>query len=443
MILGALADDLTGGLELAAMLAAEGVATRLATSAEAIGAVAPDAAVVIAQKTRIAPPAEARARVAAGARALRAAGARRLFFKYCATFDSTPAGNIGPCIDELLDLVGSDFTACCPTFPEYRRTVYQGHLFVGDRLMSESPKRFDPVTPMTDADLVRVLAPQTVRRVGLIGLETVRSGPDAVQRHRDELRAAGIGCAIADAVMHEDLRHLARATVDWPLMTGGSSVAAHYPAIWRELGWIGRAAADQGLPAVAGPGVVLAGSCADQTRAQLREFAASHPLLDLDVEAALQGRDVVGPAIAWAGERLARGPVAVATSATTDAVERLQSHWGVARVAACCEDLLGRIAAGLRAAGVRRFVIAGGETSGAVLQHLRVARVVVGPFAGPSLPLALDDSEESDDRPPVILCLKSGKLAGIDAFEVALAAMQRGSRSDAAAGAPPAPGDVQ
>ena len=425
MILGALADDLTGGLELAAMLAAEGVPTRLATSAEAIGRVGAAGAVVVAQKTRIAPAAEARARVAAGARALLDAGARRLFFKYCATFDSTPTGNIGPCIDELLDLTGSDFTACCPTFPEYARTVYQGHLFVGDRLVSESPKRLDPVTPMTDADLVRVLGPQTVRRVGLIGLETVRSGADAIQRQCAELRAAGIGCAIADAVMHEDLQHLARATADWPLMTGGSSVAAHYPAVWRALGWLGPAAADKGLPAVAGPGVVLAGSCADQTRTQLRQFAASHPLLDLDVEAALQGDDVIGPAIAWAGERLPRGPVAIATSATPEAVERLQARWGVARVAACCEDLLGRIAAALREVGVRRFVIAGGETSGAVLQHLRVDRVTVGPFAGPALPLALDDTE---DRPPVILCLKSGKLAGLDAFDVALEAMRRGSR---------------
>jgi uncharacterized protein YgbK (DUF1537 family) len=430
MILGALADDLTGGLELAAMLAAEGVPTRLATSAEAIGPVDPGGAVVIAQKTRIAPVAESRALVAAGARALRDAGARRLFFKYCATFDSTPSGNIGPCIDELLDLTGSDFTACCPTFPEYRRTVYQGHLFVGDRLMSESPKRLDPVTPMTDADLVRVLGPQTARRVGLIGLETVRSGPEAIQRHCADLRASGIGCAIADAVMHQDLQHLARATVDWPLMTGGSSVAAHYPAIWRELRWLGPAAADHGLPPVQGPGIVLAGSCADQTRAQLRHFAVSHPLLDLDIEAALQGRDVVGPAIAWAGEHLSRGPVGIATSATPEAVECLQAQWGVARVAACCEDLLGRIAAGLREAGVRRFVIAGGETSGAVLQHLRVERVTVGPFAAPSLPLALDDT---DRRPPVILCLKSGKLAGLDAFGVALDAMTRGSRPGEAA----------
>jgi 3-dehydrotetronate 4-kinase len=437
MILGALADDLTGGLELAAMLVSEGVPTRLATSADGIGRVRPESAVVIAQKTRVAPVAEARMRFKSAARALRAAGATRLFFKYCATFDSTPSGNIGPCIDELLALTGSDFTACCPTFPEYRRTVYQGHLFVGDRLMSESPKRHDPLTPMTDADLVRVLSPQTARRVGLVELQTVRGGADAIRQRCAALRQAGIACAIADAVDHRDLRHLAEATADWPVMTGGSSVAAHYPAVWRELGWLGAAAPDLGLPAVAGPGVVLAGSCADQTRAQLRRFAGAHPLLDLDVEAALQGKDVAGSAIAWAGERQPRGPVAIATSATPEAVQRLQAQWGVAQVAACCENLLGRIAVGLRDAGVRRFVIAGGETSGAVLQHLGIERVTVGPFAGPSLPLALDIT---DSRPPVILCLKSGKLGEIDAFEVALDRMTRGGAPAAAA---TTPGDLQ
>jgi uncharacterized protein YgbK (DUF1537 family) len=222
------------------------------------------------------------------------------------------------------------------------------------------------------------------------------------------------------------------------VMTGGSSIAAHYPPIWRALGRLGPAAATAlGLPAIDGPGVVLAGSCADQTRAQLRHFAASHPLLDLDVEAALQGHDVVGPALDWADRHLAGGPVAISTSATPDAVERLQSQWSVARVAACCEELLGRIAAGLREAGVRRFVIAGGETSGAVLQHLRTKRVTVGPFAGPSLPLALD---VTDDRPPVILCLKSGKLAGLDAFTVALDAMTRGSLPNEAT---TAPGDMR
>lgn len=469
MILGGLADDLTGGLELAAMLVAEGVPTVLATSAQALGQAdrgatgsglgsqvgrsvgrsagsTANGAVVIAQKTRIAPVAEARQRTEEAARALLDRGARQLFFKYCATFDSTPVGNIGPCIDVLLAATGSRFTACCPTFPEYRRTVYQGHLFVGDRLVSESPKRLDPVTPMTDPDLVRVLTPQTRERVGLIDLDTVRAGAAAITERVRQLQESGIGCAIADAATHADLRALAQATVDWPLMTGGSSLAAHYPALWRQQGLLAdengdgngdgkrarhladelEASAGVTLPPVTGPGVVLAGSCADQTREQLARFGARHPVLALDVDAALRGEDVAGPAIAWARARMDAGPVALATSATPEIVERLQARVGVAAVAACCEGLLGRIAAGLRAAGARRFVIAGGETSGAVLSHLNIDRVAVGPFAAASLPLALDVSAGSHATDPLVVCLKSGKLAGPDAFVVALDRMAQG-----------------
>ena len=220
MIFGGLADDLTGGLELAAMLVAQGVPTLLVTSAQAVGHIGATEAVVIAQKTRIAPAAEAAAKFEAGAIALREAGARQLFFKYCATFDSIDAGNIGPCIDVLMAQTGCNFTACCPTFPEYRRSVFQGHLFVGDRLVSESPKRHDPVTPMHDPDLVRVLQRQTRARVGLISHADIRTGAAAIARRVAALMAEGVSYAIADAAVHDDLAQLASATVDWPVMTG-------------------------------------------------------------------------------------------------------------------------------------------------------------------------------------------------------------------------------
>lgn len=424
MILGGLADDLTGGLELAAMLVAEGVPTLLVTSADAVEPVGDAAAVVIAQKTRIAPVAQACALFDAGAAALLANGARQLFFKYCATFDSTDSGNIGPCIDVLMPRTGARFTACCPSFPEYQRAVFQGHLFVGDRLVSESPKRDDPVTPMRDPDLVRVLQRQTRRRVGLIGQTDVRAGATAIATRVAALQAEGVQCAIADAALHEDLAQLAAATVAWPLMTGGSSIAAHYPALWRQLGWLGHGNTPAGLPAVRGPGVVLAGSCAEQTRRQLAHFEQTHPVLHLDLQAYARGHDVVAEALAWAQARCGAQPVALSTAAAPDAVALLQEQLGVARVAALAEDLLGRIAHGLRAAGVRRFVVAGGETSGAVLAHLGVARLQVGPFAGPSLPLALDTRDAMD---PLVLCLKSGKLAGLDAFAVALDRMASGT----------------
>lgn len=424
MILGGLADDLTGGLELAAMLVAQGVPSLLVTSATAVYPVCDAQAVIVAQKTRIAPATEARDRFNAAAEVLLACGARQLFFKYCATFDSTDRGNIGPCIEVLMQRTGSRFTACCPTFPEYQRAVFQGHLFVADRLVSESAKRDDPVTPMRDPDLVRVLQRQTNQRVGLIGHADVRAGAAAITQRVAALQANGVSCAIADAAVHADLQQLAAATVDWPLMTGGSSLAAHYPPLWRERGWLAAGVTPVTLPMVAGPGVVLAGSCAEQTRRQLEHFAVTHPVLALDLEAYSLGHDVVADALAWAVARVSKQPVALSTSAEPAAVELLQARLGVAAAAALAEQLLGRIAAGLRDAGVRRFVVAGGETSGAVLEHLGVERLRVGPFAGPSLPLALDEGRAAAD--PLILCLKSGKLGPVDAFSVALEAMATG-----------------
>lgn len=420
MILGGLADDLTGGLELAAMLVAEGVPTVLTTSAGAAEAVSGVEAIVVAQKTRIAPAREAVERFSEAATVLLAKGARQLFFKYCATFDSTDEGNIGPCIDVLSDRTGAAFTACCPTFPEYARTVFQGHLFAGDRLISESAKRHDPVTPMLDPDLVRVLQRQTSRRVGLLAQDHVRRGTPAIAARVAALRDAGVQYAIADAATHDDLAALAEVCVDWPLMTGGSSIAAHYPRFWRRRGWLGETVAKASLPPVSAPGVLLAGSCAQETRRQLERFAERRPVLMLDLRRHAGGTDQVGPAVAWALSRLGSGPVALATSADPEAVARLQAEFGVAGAAAMAEDLLGRISRRLREEGVRRFVVAGGETSGAILQHLGISRLQVGPFAGPSLPLALDVDSGGD---PLLVCLKSGKLAGVDAFEEALEVM--------------------
>lgn len=421
MIFGGLADDLTGGLELAAMLVAQGVPTSLATSADAVRGLPPVNALVIAQKTRIGPAGLAARRIAEAAEALLARRPRQLFFKYCATFDSTDKGNIGPCMDVLMDKTGSTFTACCPTFPEYARSVYQGHLFVGNRLVSESPKRQDPVTPMLDPDLVRVLQRQTARRVGLLDHVVVRQGAAAIAEHVAALQANGVQYAITDAATHEDLAAIAQASVDWPLMTGNSCVAAHLPAVWRARGWLNDTASVPQLPAAHGPGVVLAGSCAGQTLHQLDVFGERHPVLRLDLRRHARGEDQLSPAVAWASARMHDSPVALATSATPEMVAALQADLGVEQSSALADDLLGRIGRALRERGARRFVIAGGETSGAVLQHLGVTRLQVGPFAGQSLPLALDADSAAD---PLLVCLKSGKLAGPDAFAHALDCMR-------------------
>lgn len=425
LLFGALADDLTGGMELAAMLVAQGVRCGFVTRPEGVASLPDDLdAVVVAQKTRVIPAADAVAAFERGAKALRARGARQLFFKYCATFDSTDAGNIGPCADVLREMTGARLTAFCPSFPEAGRRVFQGHLFADQMLISESPKRFDPLTPMLDPNLVRVLQRQTQTQVGLIPLQVLHAGPRAARDHARALEASGIGFAIADAATPADLAAVAELTWDWPLMTGNGSVCAYYPALWRKNGWLAHEATATGmatqLPAIAGPGVVLAGSCADRSIEQLHAFAQERPVRWIDVEQAIDGADVVGDALAWALEQLPQGPVAIATSARADIVERIQARLGKHEAAAFAEKILGQLARRLRDAGVTRFVVSGGETSGSVLAHLGIEQMQVGPYAGPGIARGV----AHDGDGPIALCLKSGKLGPADMLLPMLHSMQ-------------------
>ena len=229
LLMGAIGDDLTGSVELAGLLAAGRMCVSLYTDPEAIVPNDSSDAVVIAERSRVAPVEEARAAFTRCADRLLQAGARQLFFKYCATFDSLPTGNIGPCADVLADRLGDPAALFCPAYadPDVDRTVYRGHMFVGDRLLSNSPKRFDPLTPMTESDLVKVLQAQTARRVGLVPLSAVASGPDTIRRYMQRLQTSGIRYAIVDTLTEDHLRDIARATWAWPLMTGGASVVAH------------------------------------------------------------------------------------------------------------------------------------------------------------------------------------------------------------------------
>jgi uncharacterized protein YgbK (DUF1537 family) len=420
LLFGGLADDLTGGMELAAMLTAGGVRCALVTNPERVPELgAAFDAIVIAQKTRVIPAAAAVEAFRAGARVLQARGARQLFFKYCATFDSTDAGNIGPCADVLREMTGAALTAFCPSFPEVGRRVFQGHLFYDDMLISESPKRLDPLTPMLDPNLVRTLQRQTRIRVGHIPHQAVRGGLATLRDQADALRAAGIPYAIADATEPADLQALAALTWDWPLMTGNSSIAAYYPALWRQHGWLATGSAPAPLPAVKGPAAVLAGSCADRSLEQLRAFERERPVHWINVERAIDGVDVVAEAAQWARDHFAGGPIAIATSAQAQTVAGVQARLGKHGAATLAEDILGQVAVRLRAAGVRRFVVAGGETSGSVLQHLGLEQLRVGPYVGPGLARAVSTGEA-----PIALCLKSGKLGPVDMLLPMLASME-------------------
>lgn len=420
LVFGAVADDLTGGLELAAMLVAAGVPCAFATAPpERLD----EPAIVIGRRTRVADPALATADIRQIGQWLRDHGARQLFFKYCATFDSTPAGNIGNCADVLRELTGSKFTAFCPSFPEAGRRVFQGHLFADDRLISESPKRHDPLTPMTDPDLVRVLSAQTPTKVGLIPHQVVRAGLDAMAAHCDRLIAAGIGFALADAAVPDDLAALAALTVDWPLMTGNSSIAAYYPALWRKQALVDPLLHAPRLAPVPGPGVVLAGSCADRTRRQLEIFGEQRPVLMIDLIASEADR-LVTEALDWAMPRLAEGPIAIATSAGPEAVAAAQSRLGQRQAALLAEEVLSRLAEAFRAAGVTRFLICGGETSGAVLDRLGITSLRVGAYRAPGISQAL-----AEGPVPLAFCLKSGKLGPEDMLLPMLASMERGEQA--------------
>ncbi|WP_043837676.1 3-oxo-tetronate kinase [Muricoccus aerilatus] len=416
MLLGAIADDLTGAVELAGMLAAGGM--RVALVLDDAPVPTGQDAVVVALASRVAPVEEARAGFARAAEALLGAGARRIFFKYCATFDSTSAGNIGPCADVLMERMGARFTLFAPTFPEVERRVFMGHLFVGAQLVSDSPKRFDPLTPMTEPNLVKVLSAQTARAVGLIPLPSVARGPEAVVRRVDALRAEGVSYAIADAGTEEDLATLARASWDWRLTTGGSNLAAHYLAIWREHGLLSPAPAAAALRA-GGGGAVLAGSCSDRTREQVEHFAARHPVLRIDLARMESPEAALREAADWAVSLLARGPVCVTTAGDAEAVAAAQARLGRDGAARAAEGLLGALAVALVEAGVRRILVAGGESSGAVIRSLGISRLSVAPYVSPGIGLCA-----AEEPLPLALCLKSGKLGPVDMFSTVLETMR-------------------
>ena len=411
LVFGAIADDFTGGLELASVLVRGGIRTRMLTRFATAEDLSEVEAVVVGLKTRVAQKGQAVLAFARAAELLAKGTPRQMFFKYCATFDSTRHGNIGPCADHLADRLGVDFTAFCPAFPEVKRTVFQGHLFAFDQIISESPKRLDQLTPMRDPNLVRVLQQQTPHRVGLIRHEDFKDGVDAARARIEALKQDGIRYAIADGADEDDLRMLAAVSVDWPLMTGGSSVAVYYPDLWRARGLVD-GHSSLSLPKVDGHAAVLAGSCTERTAEQVEHFGRLRPVLRLDLAAVGGDPAAADKAVAWAAERIASGPIAITTAARPEAVAAIQSRFGRRRAARMAEQLLGQIAIGLRGLGVRRFVIAGGETSGAVVEALRIRALAVGPYEAPGQSKAVALAE-----PELSFYLKSGKLGPVDMFE--------------------------
>ncbi|WP_295461945.1 3-oxo-tetronate kinase [uncultured Pseudomonas sp.] len=414
-LLGCIADDFTGATDLANMLVRGGMRT-----VQVIGVPAADAeleaadAVVVALKSRTTPAAEAVSESLAALAWLRQRGCRQFFFKYCSTFDSTAEGNIGPVAEALQEALDCDFTLACPAFPETGRTLFRGHLFVQDQLLSESGMQHHPLTPMGDANLVRVLQAQSRGKVGLLRYDQVAKGPEAVRVAIAKLRESGHRLAIADALSDADLHTLGAACAELPLVTGGSGIAQGLPENFRRAGLLqAHDAAALELPA--GGEAVLAGSASQATNGQVAAWLeANRPALRLDPLALAQGDESIDAALAWAREQ--GQAVLIYATSPADEVKAIQRELGVARAGELVERALGLIARGLFDSGVRRLVVAGGETSGAVVQALGVRTLRIGAQIDPGVPATLGQVQGE----PLALALKSGNFGSRDFFAKAL-----------------------
>ncbi len=411
MRLGAIADDLTGASDLASVIRHERW-TVLQTIGVPRAPLPPADAVVVSLKTRTLAPDEAVAASRAAAAFLRGAGAKQLYFKYCSTFDSTDRGNIGPVLEALLADLGEDFTIACPAYPALQRTVYLGHLFVGHDLLSDSPMRRHPLTPMTDANLVRVLGRQCRRSIGLLALPDVDAGEAAARQRLAGLRREGHVAAVADSLFDRHLRTVGEACREFPLVTGGAALGG---ALARAHG---RPASQPGpatLPPRSRPAVILSGSCSSATRAQLARVPATVPRMALDPVALADDDRTIAYVVEWARANLRHGHILVYSSADPRAVADAQARLGRAEAARLVEEAFAAIATALAGAGVRTFVVAGGETSGAVVQALGVRVLAFGEDLDPGVPWTY-----SLDPEGFSLAMKSGNFGGPDLFVKAL-----------------------
>jgi uncharacterized protein YgbK (DUF1537 family) len=414
--LGAIADDFTGATDLANNLVRAGMRVVQVIGVPEGPLAAEVDAVVVALKSRTIAPQTAIDQSLAALRWLQAQGAQQIYFKYCSTFDSTAAGNIGPVTEALMDALGSDFTIATPAFPDNGRTVFKGYLFVGDVLLSESGMKDHPLTPMTDANLVRVMQAQTRRKVGLIDHRTVAQGDGAIRERIAALRADGVGVAVVDAVSNDDLVRLGKALAGMPLVTAGSGVAIGLPANFG----LAPSSTASALPPATGWQAVVSGSCSVATNQQVKAFVeAGRPAFAVDPLRLMQGDDVVAQALAWAAPLLAQGPVLVYSTAEPSAVKAVQAQLGVDEAGAMVERALAAIARGLVALGVRQLVVAGGETSGACVQALDITQLQIGAQIDPGVPWCHALSGEV----PLHVALKSGNFGSADFFTKAFKAL--------------------
>ena len=415
ILLGCIADDFTGGTDLAGMLVKAGMRTvqMIDVPQEPIGDDID--AVVIALKSRTSPVNEAIAESLSALRWLQKAGCRQFYFKYCSTFDSTAKGNIGPVAEALMKELGSNFTIACPAFPANGRTIYKGHLFVGDVLLSESGMRQHPLTPMTDANLVRVLQSQIKGKTGLTEYSTVLMGSEEIRLRFRQLQDEGCNFSIVDALSNDDLMSIGAACADMPLVTAGSGIALGLPQNFRKAGLLADSQVADALPPTGGFRAVISGSCSIATQGQVAAMREKYPSFNIEPIALAQGKDVVAEALNWAKERIQKEMVLFYATATPESVKTVQKLLGSEKAGQLVEDALAAIAQGLVEQGVGQLIVAGGETSGAVVKALGVAGLRIGPEIDPGVPWTTA-IYKSQEKHPLALALKSGNFGSPDFF---------------------------
>ena len=421
VVLGAIADDFTGATDLCNTLVRRGMKTVQLIDVPGGNTPAPDAeAVVIALKSRTIPVGDAVRMSLTALTWLKDAGAKQILFKYCSTFDSTDEGNIGPVAEALLDALGLDFTLYCPAFPTLGRTIFKGYLFVGDVLLSESGMKDHPLTPMRDPSLVRVLQRQSRGKVGLVQHATVSRGPVAIATAFAGLKQEGCRHAIIDAIVDHDLEAIGEAATDFALITGGSGIALGLPENYRRAGLIGDGGGADILPKIAGHAAVLSGSCSDATRGQVAHMiGAGGSAFIIDPLAAAAGQNVAEQGLSWAADKLGNRPILFAATAPPESVAEVQQKLGRERAGLLIESIMAEIARGLVERGVRRLVVAGGETAGAVVQALGVTGLRIGRQIDPGVPWTVSLGD-----PPLALALKSGNFGAPDFFLRAFTALE-------------------
>ena len=421
IVLGCIGDDYTGSSDLANALTRAGLSTIQTIGVPADDLDLPPAdAVVVALKSRSIPADEAVAMSLPAHAWLKARGARHVMFKICSTFDSTDQGNIGPVMDALIQAEGGAPMALVNcAFPENKRTIYSGNLFVGDAPLNESPLKDHPLNPMHDADLVRVLGRQSRTKVGLVPLADVDRGEAAIAARMARLRAEGCGAAIVDSVFDRDLAPLGRAALATPLTVGASGLGIGLARALVEQGAVTPSHGAWGAEPVGGPIAGLSGSCSAATLAQVARAETWMPVLRLDTQALASGPQEAGRALDWAIPRLADGPVLIASSASPEAVQALQARFGREEGGRAIEQGLARIAEGLARAGVRRLIVAGGETSGAAVDRLGLKAFLIGPEIAPGVPVL----RTVGGGRAMLLALKSGNFGGPDFFADAVGLM--------------------